>query len=102
MQRKTKIGKAGVIGKALTDNADGSRINGITESPVCCASDGMLQPTGLTQLANGFAAGVVEIDGVAMSAGSSTDVRVSPSFDFSGELAVARLEEWPVKVIGHP
>src|ERR1700693_2003830 len=77
----------------FTNHADSARINCVAWRAVRRAADGILQPAAFAELTHQLAARRIHIFFVA-----SADVLGSPRVQFSGEHAVALVEERAVQV----
>src|SRR6476620_11668165 len=101
---KSKIGKAGMAGKSLANQADCTGINRISGSSVCDPANGVLQPAALSQLADKFAAGIINGAYRVVRKKLVRQGSASPAVQVRSQRFVARLQKRPVKMaaVGHP
>src|ERR1700689_1479147 len=85
--------------KSFANQANCPRIDGLSKCAVRDAPNGVLEPPALTELTDQCAACRVNVPYVF-----STQMNVSPSFQFHSQRPVVRFEERPIQVIvmSHP
>src|SRR5580698_1372316 len=75
----------------FTQQADGTRIDGVAVAAVRSAADAVFKPARCTEFAHQMAAGCVDVLAVA----GVSEMLAAPCFDACGEFAVAVFEERP-------